>query len=59
MDEMPDSEEFFKNHPRPPKREDGGFRVGTLMGEYYRIGDENVARLGHLKEFWSSQAADA
>ena len=59
MDEMPDSEEYFKKMPRPPKKGDGNFRAGTLMGEYYRIGDENVARLGHLKEYWASQEANA
>ena len=54
MDEMPDSEEFFKKVPPPPKKGDGAFKVGTLIGEYYSIDNENVAKLGHLKEFFYS-----
>ena len=50
MDEMPDSDEFFKNAPRPPGKDDGIFRVGTLIGEYYSIDNEKIAKLGHLKE---------
>ena len=53
MDEMPDSEEFFKKAPPPPKKGDGAFRAGTLIGEYYRIENEKVAKLGHLKELFS------
>ena len=58
MDEMPDSEEFFKTAPPPPKKGDGAFRAGTLIGEYYSIDNANVAILGHLKELFSGDAVN-
>lgn len=51
MDEMPDSSELFRNEP-PPRD------VGTLVGEYYRRGDKNVGKLGHLKALLSRDAAE-
>ena len=42
-DEIPDSSDLFKDGPPPDD-------VGTLVGEYYRRGDKDIARLGHLKE---------
>jgi len=49
MDEIPDSEEFFKNMPPPPKNT-GGYPIGTLIGEDYTRHGEKVAKLGNLKE---------
>ena len=48
MDEMPDSKEFFKNMPPPPK-EDAGFPVGTLIGDYYMKGEKKSRETGTLK----------
>lgn len=50
MDEMPDSEEFFKKMPRPPRQDKGGYPIGTLIGENYVHLGKRVARLGNLKE---------
>ena len=46
-DEVPDMSDFFKNAP-PPR--DFVYDVGTLVGEYYRRGEKDAAKLGHLKE---------
>ena len=48
-DEIPEPVDFFKNGP-PPRD------VGTLVGEYYRRGDRDVAKLGHLKELLAADA---
>ena len=50
MDEMPDSEEFFKNMPPPPRENRGGYPIGSLIGEYYVHKGRKVAKLGNLKE---------
>jgi len=50
MDEMPDSEEFFKNMPPPPKENKGGYPIGSLIGEYYVHKGRKVAGLGNLKD---------
>ena len=49
MDEMPDSEEFFKNMPPPPKNDKLSYPIGTLIGENYLHKGKKVARLGNLK----------
>ena len=49
IDEMPDSGELFNNGPPPGD-------VGTVVGEYYRRGDKDVGKLGHLKELLSPDA---
>ena len=49
MDEVPDSSDVFKDGPPPDD-------VGTLVGEYYRRGEKNVAKLGHLKELLAKDA---
>lgn len=56
MDEMPDSEEFFKSMPPPPKN-GGGYPIGSLIGEYYVRHGKKVAKLGHLKELLAIAAA--
>ena len=50
MDEMPDSKEFFRNMPPPPKEDKGGYPIGTLIGEYYVHLGKKVASLGNIKE---------
>jgi len=56
MDEMPDSEEFFRSMPPPPK-DSGGFPIGSLIGEHYVRHGKKVAKLGHLKELVAMAAA--
>lgn len=56
MDEMPDSEEFFKNMPPPPK-DSGGYPVGSLIGESYVRHGKKVAKLGNLKKLLVMAAA--
>ena len=58
MDEMPDSEAFFKNMPPPPK-DSGGFPIGSLIGEDYIRHGEKVAKLGNLKELMALAAVGA
>jgi organic radical activating enzyme len=55
MDEMPDSEEFFKN--MPPPKETAGYPIGSLIGEDYIRHGKKVARLGNLKELIAMAAA--
>jgi organic radical activating enzyme len=55
MDEMPNSEEFFKNMPPPPKT--SGYPIGSLIGEYYVRHGKKVAKLGNLKELLAMAAA--
>ena len=50
MDEMPDSEEFFKNSPPPPKKGPEGMPMATLIGEYYVKKGKKLAKLGHLRD---------
>ena len=50
MDEMPDSEEFFKNMPPPPKENKLNYPIGTLIGEDYLHKGKKVARLGNLQD---------
>ena len=50
MDEMPDSKEVFKNMPPPPKKDKGGYPIGTLVGENYMHHGKKVAQLGNIKE---------
>lgn len=49
MDEMPDSKEFFKNMPKPPKKY-SGFPIGSLIGENYTRHGKKAVKLGNLKE---------
>lgn len=56
MSEMPDSEEFFKNMPPPPK-DSGGYPIGSLIGENYVRHGKKVAKLGNLKELIAMAAA--
>jgi organic radical activating enzyme len=56
MEEMPDSAEFFKNMPAPPK-DSGGYPIGSLIGEDYTRHGKKVAKLGNLKELLSLAAA--
>ena len=49
MDEIPDSEEFFKNQPSPPEKAPEGMPMATLIGEYYYKTGKKLARLGNLK----------
>ncbi|MFC1495233.1 radical SAM protein [Thermodesulfobacteriota bacterium] len=49
MDEMPDSEEFFKNMPKPPEK-DRGYPIGSLLGENYTRHGKKAVKLGNLKE---------
>ena len=56
MDEMPDSKEFFKNMPPPPK-DAGGYPIGSLIGEDYMRHGKKAARLGSLKELLAMAAA--
>jgi organic radical activating enzyme len=55
MDEMPDSEAFFKNMPPPPKT--AGYPIGSLIGEYYVRHGKKVAKLGNLKDLLTMAAA--
>ena len=57
MDEMPDSKEFFKNMPPPPKEDKGGYPIGTLVGENYMHHGKKVAQLGNIKELIAIAAA--
>ena len=51
MDEMPDTEEFFKNQQTQPQKEGPvEMPMATLIGEYYCKAGKKLARLGHLKE---------
>jgi organic radical activating enzyme len=59
MDEMPDSEEFFKNMPPPPKNVAGGYPIGSLIGEDYIRHGKKVAKLGNLKDLIAIAAAGA
>jgi organic radical activating enzyme len=59
MDEMPDSKEFFKNMPPPPRKDTGGPPIGSLIGEDYTRLGRKVARLGNLKELLARAAAGA
>ena len=56
MDEMPDSEEFFKNMPPPPK-DSGGYPIGSLIGENYVRHGKKAVKLGNLKELVAMAAA--
>ncbi len=48
MDEMPDTEEFFKS--LPPEKGPGEMPIATLIGEnFIKIG-KNLGTLGHLKD---------
>ena len=58
MDELPDSKEFFKNMPPPPKNS-GGYPIGSLIGENYTRFGKKVAKLGNLKELLALAAAGA
>jgi organic radical activating enzyme len=58
MDEMPESQEFFKNAPPPPKGS-GGYPIGSLIGENYVRHGRKVAKLGNLKELLALAVADA
>jgi organic radical activating enzyme len=49
MDEMPDSEEFFRKMPPPPK-DGGGYPIGSLIGEYYVRHGKKAAKLGNLRD---------
>ena len=57
MDEMPDSEEFFKNMPPPPKNDKLSYPIGTLLGEYYLHKGKKVTKLGNLRELIAISAA--
>jgi MoaA/NifB/PqqE/SkfB family radical SAM enzyme len=57
MDEMPDSEEFFKKMPPPPK-DSGGYPVGSLIGENYVRHGKKVAKLGNLNELLTIAASE-
>ena len=57
MDEMPDSEEFFKNMPPPPKEDKLGYPIGPLIGEDYVHKGKKAARLGNLKDLIAKAAA--
>ena len=57
MDEMPDSEEFFKNMPPPPKNDMLSYPIGTLLGEDYLHKGKKVIKLGNLKELITISAA--
>ncbi len=57
VDEIPDPVEFFKNAPPPPKKGAGGPPIATLIGEYYSRHNENIAKLGHLKDLFPDAAA--
>jgi organic radical activating enzyme len=59
MYEMPDSAEFFKNLPPPPKEETGGYPIGSLIGEDYTRHGKKVARLGNLKKLIAMATAGA
>ena len=54
-DEIPDMEEFFKNAPPPKRKLHGGMPIATLIGEYYNQGGEKVAKLGELKDWYSTR----
>ena len=56
-DEMPDSEEFFKNMPPPPKNDKLNYPIGTLLGENYLHKGKKAARLGNLKDLIALAAA--
>jgi hypothetical protein len=56
MDEMPDSQEFFRNMPPPPKNA-GGPPIGSLIGEDYTRHGKKVAKLGNLKDLLARAAA--
>ena len=56
MDEMPDSEEFFKNMPPRPKEDKLSHPIGTLIGEDYLYKGKKVTRLGNLKELIAQTA---
>jgi MoaA/NifB/PqqE/SkfB family radical SAM enzyme len=57
MDEMPDSEEFFKNMPPPPKNDKLSYPIGTLLGENYLHKGKKVAKLGNLQDLIAIAAA--
>jgi MoaA/NifB/PqqE/SkfB family radical SAM enzyme len=57
MDEMPDSEEFFKNMPPPPKNDKLSYPIGTLLGENYLHKGKKVARLGNIEDLIAKAAA--
>jgi MoaA/NifB/PqqE/SkfB family radical SAM enzyme len=57
MDEMPDSEEFFRNMPPPPKNDKLSYPIGTLLGENYLHKGKKVATLGNLKDLIAIAAA--
>ena len=48
MDEMPDSEEFFKN--QPPEKGPEGMPIATLIGENYIKQGKKIGTLGNLKD---------
>jgi len=50
MDEMPDSEEFFKNLPPPPEKGPEGMPLATLIGENYVKQGKKIGTLGNLKD---------
>ncbi len=50
MDEMPDTEEFFKNLTPPPEKGADGMPIATLIGEYYYKQGKKLTRLGYLNE---------
>lgn len=56
MDEMPDSEAFFKNMPPPPKKDKLNHPIGTLIGEDYLYKGKKVTRLGKLKDLIAQTA---
>jgi MoaA/NifB/PqqE/SkfB family radical SAM enzyme len=58
VDEMPDSQEFFKNASPPPK-DSGGYPIGSLIGENYVRHGRKVARLGNLEELIALAASGA
>jgi organic radical activating enzyme len=58
MDEMPDSEEFFKNMPPPPKDNNLSYPIGTIIGEYYLHKGKKTTRLGNLKELVAMAIGD-
>lgn len=58
MDEMPDSEEFFKNMPPPPKNDMLSYPIGTLLGEDYLHKGKKAVKLGNLKDLISLVEAD-
>lgn len=56
MDEMPDTEEFFKKMPPRPKRRRIGGPIGTLIGENYVQNGKKIAGLGNLKDLLAKAA---